>query len=73
MAIEKSRDMGASWMMCLVSTWFFLFHDHFSALMLSRKEEYVDKKGDNKTLFAKIDFLLKWMPTWLLPPITRTK
>lgn len=66
--IEKSRDMGATWMILTTLDWFYLFHDLHTFLVLSRKEELVDKRGDPKTLFAKLDFIHKYLPAWLRPP-----
>ena len=57
-AIAKSRDMGASWMNMLVLEWFWHFDKQvLSFLMVSRKESYVDEKGNPKSLFHKLDFL----------------
>ncbi len=72
-AIAKSRDMGASWLMVLVCAWFYLFHPLKSFLMLSRKQEYVDKSGDPKTLFWKIDFVIDNLPRWMQPNQTRNR
>lgn len=66
--IEKSRDMGASWCVCIWMLWRWMFHNHNSFLMVSRKEVLVD--GDDDSLFSHIDFCLKRMPLWLLPAKT---
>jgi hypothetical protein len=66
-AIDKSRDMGASWLCLGVFHWFWQFGESFTAMELSRKEEYVDKKGEMDTLFEKHRYLLKWQPRWLCP------
>lgn len=67
--IEKSRDMGASWIMMTVFEWFWHFSKQtLSFLMVSRKESYVDEKGNSKSLFHKLDFLHQNQPKWLLPP-----
>ncbi|HYE77714.1 MAG TPA: hypothetical protein VEI97_06995, partial [bacterium] len=71
--IEKSRDMGASWLCLLVFEWRWHFRDLQSFLLGSRKEELVDKTEDPKSLFWKIDFLLKNQPAWLLPRFARQK
>lgn len=71
--IEKSRDMGASWMNLLVFLHRWQFSDLQSFLVISRNEDYVDKPGDAKSLFWKLDFLLKWQPRWLLPNFNRQK
>ena len=73
LVIKKSRDMGASWMLLSVFEWFWHFKDGQSFLLVSRNEDYVDKTGNPKALFWKIDFLHKHQPNWLIPSITRTK
>lgn len=65
--IEKSRDMGASWILIGAITWFFQFTNLFSSLMVSRNEDYVDAPNDPKSLFWKVDFLLEHQPRWLAP------
>lgn len=66
-ALPKSRDMGASWMGLTVFEWFWHFRDQMSFLLISRNEDYVDKSGNSKSLFWKIDFLHRNQPRWLLP------
>lgn len=66
--MPKSRDMGASWMGLTVFEWFWHFRPNVSFLLISRNEDYVDKKGNPKSLFWKIDFLHENQPRWLLPP-----
>ena len=66
--IEKSRDMGASWLCVAAMTWPWLFRSMQSFLFVSRVEEYVDKSGNPKALFWKFDFLIDNIPTWLRPP-----
>lgn len=63
--IEKSRDMGASWITCTWYLWRWLYRPLQSFLMVSRKESLVD--GDDDSLFAHIDFLVSGLPSWLLP------
>jgi hypothetical protein len=71
--IEKSRDMGASWMIltCFEYCWHFM--DQCSFLMVSRNEDYVDKPGNPKSLFWKVDFIHRHLPEWMLPDMKRTK
>lgn len=67
--LEKSRDMGASWLVIIVIIWYWLFHDG-SFLFGSRKEEEVDKHGDMDTPFEKARFILRTIAgqaPWLLP------
>jgi hypothetical protein len=65
--IEKSRDMGASWITIAAMTWCWRFRDRQSFLFVSRVEEYVDKPGNPKAMFWKFDFLLDSLVSWLRP------
>jgi len=66
-AMPKSRDMGASWMGLTVFEWMWHFRPNLSFLLVSRTEDYVDKRGNPKSLFWKLDFLHQHQPDWLLP------
>lgn len=66
--IEKSRDMGASWVNLAAITWLWQFWARrVTALVVSRNEDYVDAPGDPKSLFWKIDYLQLHQPRWLRP------
>jgi len=69
--IEKSRDMGASWICLSVLTWRFLFRRGQTFLVTSRKEDLVDKRGDPDSLFWKVDYLINNLPFWMRPDIER--
>ncbi len=73
LVIKKSRDMGASWMLLTVFEWRWHFKPNQSFLLVSRNEDYVDKPGNPKSLFWKMDFIHKYLPGWLIPRTTRTK
>lgn len=64
--IEKSRQMGLTWLIAGVFLYGFLFHRH-KYLIISQKEEYVDKMGDMRTVFEKLRFFMKHLPQWLFP------
>lgn len=65
---EKSRDMGWSWMVILVFEWFWLNPTGGADFLLgSRIEDYVDKKGDMRTLLEKARYNLYRLPKWLRP------
>ncbi|MHA2066619.1 MAG: hypothetical protein ACXABY_19780, partial [Candidatus Thorarchaeota archaeon] len=65
---EKSRDMGASWMILLVFQWFWLNPEKPADFLLgSRVQDYVDRIGDPRTLFHKLRYNLDKLPYWLLP------
>jgi hypothetical protein len=71
--VTKSRDMGVSWITLLSIDHPWRFVPGQSFLCGSRKEEYVDKSGDPKTLFWKLDFINNNLPHWLRPRIVRNK
>lgn len=62
--IEKSREMGASWLCLIVIFWYFLFHDDQQFICISRNEKAVDDVSKN-SLFSKLDYILKRMPEWM--------
>lgn len=64
--VSKSRGLGASWIFAAMATWAWLFKP-WRGVLISRKEDLVDKKGDLNSLFGKIDFMLEHLPTWMLP------
>lgn len=70
--IEKSRDMGASWLILTVFQHSWQFLDLCTFLMVSRNEDLVDKPDDPDSLFWKVDFLLEHQPKWMRPRLTRT-
>ncbi len=65
--VEKSRDMGASYLLVAIYTWLWLYHRDLSFLFVSRVEDYVDKTGNPKALFWKFDYLVDNLPVWLQP------
>ena len=65
--IDKSRDMGASWICITVAAWYWLFAKNAQILLVSRVEDLVDRRGDPDTLFWKIDYLIENVPDWMLP------
>lgn len=73
LGIEKSRDMTATWTILQAFEYEWHFEDLMSFLLVSRKEEYVWKANDPKTLFWKIEFLLKYQPLWLQPMFNSAK
>jgi hypothetical protein len=65
---EKSRDMGATWMILGTFLHFWLNPwESYDFLAGSRKEDYVDKIGDPRTHFSKLRYLIDRLPRWLLP------
>jgi len=64
---EKSRDMGVSWLSVAVAMSIWLFYPGIVIGFGSRKEEYVDKLGDPKSLFWKARFFIDNVPKELRP------
>lgn len=65
---EKSRDMGVTWIVLGTMFWFWCQPSGGADFLLgSRIEDYVDKKGDPRTHFAKLRYLLNRLPKWLRP------
>lgn len=65
--IEKSRDMGISWVVFVwVPIWYWLFRDGVNILVGSYKEALVDN-GTKDSLFGMIDYSVDSLPVWLLP------
>lgn len=65
--IEKSRDEGMSYVVLAYFLHRWLFTPGFAAGVGSRKEEYVDRKGDPKSLFWKFRDMLSHLPRWMMP------
>jgi hypothetical protein len=65
--IEKSRDMGLTWLNVAYQTHCWLFDANFKGAFGSRKEILVDRKGDPDSIFEKIRMILKYLPYWMLP------
>ena len=65
--IEKSRDMGATWICCAVSIHLFLFWPGAAVGWGSRKAMYVDQIGDPKSIFEKLRILMRNLPREFYP------
>lgn len=65
--VEKSRDLGVSWLCVAIAAWMALFLPGNIVGMGSRKEEYVDKIGDPKSLFWKIREFINLLPREFQP------
>lgn len=64
--LEKSRDMGVTWLAIWVFVWYWLFGDGINLLMGSYKEKLVDDRTDD-SLFGRIDYAIDNLPKWILP------
>ena len=66
--IDKSRDMGASWLIALFIHWLWLFgRSNLQLREMSRVEDLVDSPI-SKSLFFKHDTVNTYLPEWMCPP-----
>lgn len=65
--VEKSRDVGATWVGVAFSIWLWLFWPGAAVGWGSRKRELVDQLGDPKSIFEKIRQTINWLPREFLP------
>lgn len=65
--IEKSRDMGISWLVIYVFLWYWMFRDGSNLLLGSYKEKLVDDGVNQDALFGKLEFAIRNLPKWILP------
>ncbi len=72
-AADKSRQMGATWLICSVFLWFILFQPNVHFAVLSRVEELVDNPADPQAIMWKCDYILRLLPKWMRPGIQRTR
>lgn len=70
---EKSRDMGVSWLCVAFAAWMMLFKPGTVVGFGSRKEEYVDRLGDPKSLFWKVRQFIELLPIEFRPKGWDTK
>lgn len=64
---DKSRDMGLSWLSIGVASTLWIFYTGIVIGFGSRKEEYVDKIGDPKSLFWKARQFIDGLPMEFRP------
>ncbi len=65
--VEKSRDAGVSWLTVAFAAWMMLFVPGTVFGFGSRKEDYVDKIGDPKSLFWKVREFINLLPMEFQP------
>lgn len=65
--VDKSRDMGVTWLACAFSVWLWRFWPGASVGWGSRKADLVDKLGDPDSIFEKMRIIIRWLPPALLP------
>lgn len=71
LVVEKSRDMGASWLCILAICHAWHFARYMSFMLVSRKEDLVVDTSNPDSLFWKLEFVLNHEPLWLRPPLRK--
>jgi phage terminase large subunit len=66
--LEKSRDSGATWLAIALWVTYWLYEPGFVAGFGSRKEEYIDKQGDPKSIFWRVRKFIQFLPVEFQPP-----
>jgi hypothetical protein len=66
--VEKSRDMGLTWLCCAFAVCVWLFEEGQTIAFGSRKEDLVDKIGDPDCIFEKMRIILRSIPKDFIPP-----
>lgn len=72
LVIEKSREMGASWLCLIIIEWLWHFHPFMAINCISRNEALVESEKPD-SLFWKIDFIHRYLPVWLMPKGVRRR
>lgn len=65
--LEKSREIGASWVVAMFALHRWLFAPGFLTTFGSYKAEKVDHRGDSGSIFEKLRIALDGLPGWMLP------
>lgn len=65
--VEKSRDTGATYLTAGFALHQWRFSPGFKATFGSRKVDYVDKKDNPDSIFAKLRIMLRRLPAEMLP------
>lgn len=65
--VEKSRDMGVSWLVVGFGVWMWVFHPNTVFGVGSRRESYVDELGNPASLFWKMREMIKMLPREFKP------
>jgi len=66
--IEKSRDVGASYLCLAVALWKWRYSPGFKATFGSNLERNVDEVGNMDSLFEKLRAMMRRLPPEMLPP-----
>lgn len=64
---QKSREMGATYLVLIAILWVCIFYHNKSTLVVSRDKDAVNEPGNLAgSLFPKIVFMLSFLPNWMV-------
>jgi hypothetical protein len=72
LVVMKSREMGASWLFLIIMDWMARSYRNQQFLMISKSQEAVQSPSPD-SLFWKIGFIHRNLPTWLRGSIVPSK
>lgn len=67
-AVEKARDVGASFCSVYFGVWHWLFTENGNSLYGSYREDLADHAKSIDSLLGKADYCLDYLPSWMKPP-----
>lgn len=70
--LDKARQMGATVFITAVFLWYVIFRKNANFEVMSITEDLVDKAGDPKSIFWKIQYIIDGLPPWLTAGLDRT-
>lgn len=69
--VEKSRDMGLTWLVMLTYHYFWLFEEGSDFHVGSRLKDLTDTKGVISTLIEKVRYNHSRLPAWMAPRMNK--
>jgi len=65
--VDKSRDVGVTWLVAAYYVWRWLTVPGWSGAIGSRKADILDRLNDPKSIFWKLEYIIRMLPDWLRP------
>jgi hypothetical protein len=69
--VEKSRELGATWLFLIFQVWLCLFQHDVEAMNISLSKDAVDD-GSKNCLFSKLRFIIEHLPDWMKGEVEST-
>lgn len=65
--VDKSRDVGVTWLVVAYYVWRWLTVPGWAGAIGSRKADLLDRLNDPKSVFWKVEYVIRMLPPWLRP------